>query len=94
MIIQSLFYGTVVGAIVGLVWSFGLNTGFSTSIPIGAVIGLIVGLVLAFFGKAARAGANITNGETQFISNGLLSFLGIAGAAIGLLVWLVRVVFF
>jgi len=94
MLIQSLFYGTVVGSIVGLVWSFGLNIEFSTCIPIGAIIGLIVGLVLAFFGKAARAGADIEAGETQFVSTTFLTFFGVAGAAIGLLVWLARVVFF
>jgi hypothetical protein len=55
---------------------------------------LIVGLALAFFGKATRAGANITAGETQFVSNAVLTFLGIASAAIGLLVWLARVAFF
>ena len=94
MLIQSLFYGTVVGSIVGLVWSFGLNIEFSTCIPIGAIIGLIVGLGLAFFGKAARAGGNITTGETLFVSTSFLTFFGIAGVAIGLLVWLARVVFF
>ena len=94
MLIKSLFYGTIVGSIVGLVWAFGLNIKFSTSIPIGAIIGLIVGLTLAFFGKAARIGGNITTGESQFVSGAFLTFLGIAGAAIGLLVWLARVVFF
>jgi hypothetical protein len=94
MLIQSLFYGTIVGSIVGLVWAFGLNIKFSTSIPIGAIVGLIVGLALAFFGKAARTGANITTGETVFVSNAFLTFLGIASAAIGLLMWLARVLFF
>jgi hypothetical protein len=94
MLIQSLFYGTIVGSIVGLVWAFGLNIKFSTIIPIGAIVGLIVGLAFVFFGKAARTGGNITTGETLFVSNAFLTFLGIASAAIGLLVWLARVVFF
>ena len=94
MLIPSLFYGIVVGSIVGVVWSFGLNIEFSTCILIGAIIGLIVGLVLAFFGKAAPAGADIEAGETQFVSTAFVTFFGIAGAAIGLLVWLARVVFF
>jgi len=75
MLDQSLFYGTVIGPIVGLVWSFGLNIEFSTCIPIGAIIGLIVGLGLVFFGKAARAGVNITTGETLFVSTAFLTFL-------------------
>jgi hypothetical protein len=94
MLIPSLFYGTTIGTIDALVWAFSLNIGFSTSIPIGAVVGFIVALVMVFFGKATRAGSNLAPEETQFVSTAVLTFLGIAGAAIGLLVWLVRVVFF
>ena len=94
MLIKSLFYGTIVGSIVGLVWTFSLNIKSSTSIPIGAIVGLIFGLALSFFGKAARTGRNVTTGETLFVSGAFLTFLGIAGVAIGLLVWLARVIFF
>lgn len=92
-LIPTLFYGSVIGLVVGLIWTLALSTRFSVGLTIGFLAGFIVALVLSFFGKLARSGSNLQRGETSFVSSGILTFLGIAAAATGLIVWLVRAVF-
>jgi hypothetical protein len=94
MLISSLFYGAVIGSIVGIVWTLALGTRFSITILVGAIAGFLVALILAFFGKLARAGGNLVTGESYFVSNSILTFLGIAAGVIGLLVWTIRAIFF
>lgn len=91
--LATLFYGAVIGLVSGLIWTLALHGRFSVGLITGAVVGAAVAAVLTFFGKLARTGSNLQPGETSFVSNGILTFLGVGAFGIGLVVWLVRALF-
>ncbi len=93
MLIPSIVYGAIVGAVAGLVWALALDINFTSGLLVGAISGVVVGLVLLVFGKAAQAGSAITRGETAFVSGSLLAAFALAVVALGFVVWVIRVVF-
>lgn len=91
--IGTLICGAIAGAIPGLVWAFGLHAPPVTGLYVGAGVGVLAGAAMCVFGGLAGMGGNLKGGETQFVSTAILTLFGMASTAAGLVVWVIRVVF-
>lgn len=93
LLAAATFYGTITGAIVGSVWGLALGVSIVTTLIIGAIAGVIVGGFMAFIGTAARIGGNINKQESAFVTGSIIGGLGLVLVVAGLVVWIVRVLF-
>lgn len=75
---------------VGSIWALALGVGISTGLIFGGIGGLVVGLLLSIVGEAVSSRENITGSESAFVAGSLLVTLGTISAAVGLIVWLIR----
>ena len=91
--IASILYSIIIGLLSGLIWSYSLNTSISMGLIYGVIIFIIIGIVLSLIGKMASSQGDVTKGENNFVSNSFLTMLGIISIILGLIVWIVRVIF-
>jgi hypothetical protein len=92
-LIATLLYGATIGLIVGLIWAAALGLRLSVGLITGTAVGFVTAVVVLIPGQLARRGAtNLQRGETAFVSNALLTALGIISGVIGFLVCVVRAV--
>ena len=94
MIISTLLIASILGAITGLVWAFALSYPIKTGLFFGAIIGVIVGLLLSLFQKAATAPGNVQEKEAMFVSGSMMGLIFMGITAVGIIVGLIRWIFF
>jgi len=93
MLVPSIAYGTLIGLVVGSIWALALDAAISTGLIFGGIGGLVVGFLLSILGEAVSSREKITRSESAFVAGSLLVTLGMISAGIGLIVWLIRVLF-
>lgn len=89
-----IIYGIFIGLTAGFLWGAALGITVKVSLLIGAIAGFIVGFFLSFFGKIARMGGNLRQGETVFVNSSILTIFGIFAIGTGALAWIIRLIFF
>lgn len=94
MLISTSFMALVLGAISGLVWAFALNCPIKSGLTIGGISGLVVGLIFFLFQKAATASGNLQKKEVAFASGSMMTIIFMIATAIGIVVGLIRWIFF
>lgn len=85
-------YAAVLGGVAGIVWGLALDN-VTNGLIIGVLVGLVVGAVLGVVGGSAVKGG-LEAGEAMFVSGSLLAPLAAISIGLGVIVWLVRVIFF
>lgn len=87
-------FSALIGALIGLVWSFAINFQWTSGLIYGCIVGFILGIFMSFVNNAILKRGNLQKGETGFVAGSLLSLLLFVGVGTGLIVWLIRAIFF
>lgn len=91
--IASILYSIVIGLIVGSIWSFSLNVSITNGLLWGTIVFIVICLIMSLIGKEVQSHGNVTKGESGFVSNSMLTMLGVIFIIIGLIVWTIRSIF-
>lgn len=91
-VLTAMAYATVLGGLAGIVWGLALGN-VTNGLIIGVLAGLLVGAALGVMGGWAVKGG-MEGGEAMFVSGSLLAPLAVVSIGLGVVVWLVRVIFF
>lgn len=94
MNLQTIFGSLVAAIVIGLVWCFALNADLKTGITYSAISGVIFGFLLGLIQNAVVARGNVKKGEGMFVSGSLLAMLTLLGVILGVIVWIIRAIFF
>jgi hypothetical protein len=92
--LAPLFWVAVFGSLVGLVWGLAVDGNMSVAASVGAASGVVVGLLLNVIARAAKLGGNLTDRECMFVVSNIAAAILMLAGALGLIVWIVRAVFF
>ena len=86
---MTILYGIVVGLIASLPWGSAFGVPVSQSLIGGLIAGALFGSLGSLFGKAARVGGNVTQGEALFVNTSLMTLLGMIIIGLGVAVWII-----
>lgn len=92
--LQTIIYGVLIGIIASFFWGTSFGIIFKTSLLVGGLVGAFIGLLVNFFGKLARTGGGLERGEIVFVNSSILTIFGVFVIGTGVVVWLVRLIFF
>src|SRR6266508_1915154 len=91
----SISYTTVVGGVVGVVWGFALDVAVVDALVVGLVVGALIGTVLGLIGRALSMRGGIEQAQDAAYMTGMrIGVFGVLGLGLGVVVWIVRLVFF
>lgn len=92
-VLTATSYAAVLGGIAGIVWGLAVQGGIGSGLLVGILVGLVVGALLGVMGGSAVKGG-VEDGEAMFVTGSMLAPLAVLSIGLGVLVWLIRVIFF
>ena len=91
---MTIIYSIFAGAISGFLWGKVFEAETSTALLIGGIVGIVIGITVTLFGKMAMTGGKVIKGEATFVNSSIITVLAVLGIVSGILVWIIKAIFF